>query len=266
MKLSYGQTDTSFLGRAIQHSGTQMNEHGLARSIPEPIKREVRQRSGFGCVVCGLGIIQYEHVDPEYVDANKHDPDKITLLCPQCHAKVTAGFWSKDKIKNAMLDPASKKLGYAREEFDFFIGHPILQFGGISLSNCPTPIEVRGHPLFKIEPPEEEGGPFRLSGIFCDSNGNASLQIIENEWFASSNNWDVEVSGKTIKIREAKGKIHLSLVVEPPNKLIVDRLDMTLGGIEFKANGDSLSVKHPNGLVTVLTGCVSDNGKVGISF
>jgi hypothetical protein len=243
-----------------------MNKHGLARTIPAAIKREVRQRCGFGCVVCGLGVIQYEHVDPEYNDALKHEADKIALLCPQCHAKVTTGFWSKDKVKQAMNNPACKKSGFSKEVFDFSGGHPTLQFGGMSLSNCPIPIQVVGKPLFKIEPPEEEGAPFRLSGFFCDSTGEVTLEIIENEWLASSSSWDVEVSGGAIIIREAHRNIHLKLVTEPPNKLIVDRLNMNLGGLGFEANGDFLRVKFPNGGVSEFTGCGSDNCNVGMSF
>jgi hypothetical protein len=242
------------------------NKHGLARTISSAVKREVRQRCGFGCVVCGLGIIQYEHVDPEFNDAQQHDSDKITLLCPQCHAKVTTSFWSKQKIKQAMIAPICKKSGFTKEVFDFSSGHPLLQFGGVCLSNCPIPITVAGSPLFKIEPPEKVGEPFRLSGIFCDANGNVTLKIIENEWVASADSWDVEVAGGTITIREAHRKIHLKLVVEPPNKLIVDRLNMILGGLGFEANRNFLRVTYPNGRVAEFTGCVADNCPVGISF
>jgi Zn ribbon nucleic-acid-binding protein len=245
---------------------TTINKHGLSRAIPANVKRKVRQRCGFGCVICGLGIIQYEHVDPEYKDAQQHDADKIALLCPQCHAKVTTKFWSKEKIKQALNDPACKKTGFTKEEFDFSIGHPLLQFGGMSISNCPIPIEVGGNPLFKIEPPEAEGGPFRLSGIFCNANNEVTLKIIENEWIASANSWDVDVAGGAIVIREARGKIHLKLSVEPPNKLIVDRLDMNLGGLGFEANSDFLKVKYPGGQVHEFIGCGSDNCPVGMSF
>ena len=243
-----------------------MNKHGLSRKIPSDVKREVRQHCGFGCVVCGLGIVQYEHVDPEFHEAQQHESENIALLCPQCHAKVTTGFWSKEKIKQAMADPICKKQGSTKEVFDFCGGHPTLQFGGMSLSNCPIPIEVAGRPLFKIEKPEVEGGPFRLSGFFCDSEGDVTLQIVENEWIASSNNWDVEVSGGVIIIREAHRKIHLRLKVDPPNKLIVDRLDMNLCGLGFEANGDVLKVKFPNGGVNEFTRCGADNCRVGMSF
>lgn len=243
-----------------------MNKHGLSRDIRSDVKRNVRQRCGFGCVVCGLGIIQYEHIDPEFHEAQQHEPEKIALLCPQCHAKVTTRFWSKEKIKIAMSNPKCKSQGFTKEVFDFCGGHPILQFGGMTLKNCPIPIEVGGLPLFKIEKPEVNGGPFRLSGIFCDNNGNQTLQIVENEWVASTNNWDVEVSGGSIVIREAHKKIHLRLKVEPPNKLIVERLSMSLKGLKFDANGDYLKVKFPNGGINEFTACGTDNCRVGMSF
>lgn len=42
------------------------NQHGLSRNISEDIKQEVRKKSGFGCIICGLGIYEYEHIDPEF--------------------------------------------------------------------------------------------------------------------------------------------------------------------------------------------------------
>jgi hypothetical protein len=242
------------------------NKYGLDRDIPPDIKRTVRQRCGFGCVVCGLGIFEYEHVDPEFSEAKEHNAEKIALLCSQCHSKVTRGYWSKEKIQKAMHNPLCRQEGYAKEVFDFCEGYPSLQFGGSLLSNCPIPIQVSGQPLFKIEKPEQEGGPFRLSGIFCDAKGKNTLQIIENEWIASSDNWDVEVSGGAITIREAPRKIHLRLTVEPPQKLVVERLDMMLNDMKFEANGNFLRVRFPGGEVHDLTGCISDGCLIGMGF
>jgi hypothetical protein len=208
----------------------------------------------------------YEHVVPEFNDAKEHDPTKMTLLCPQCHAKVTTGFWSKEKVHAAMKSPKSKSQGFSKEVFDLGNGHPVLQFGGASLRNCPVPIEVGGLPLFKIEGPEEVGAPFRLSGFFCDSTGKVSLQIIENEWLASSNNWDVDVGGGTITIREDRGNIHLRLLADPPDKLIIDRLNMTLNGRTFEANGNFLRVGMAGGGAMEFTSCIADNCAVGMAF
>lgn len=242
------------------------NKHGLSRTIPSGVKRSIRQQCGFGCVICGSGIIQYEHVSPEFHEATEHDPTKMTLLCPQCHAKVTTGFWSKEKVLKAMESPMCKTQGFSKELFDIGHGHPSLQFGGTLLANCPVPVQVQGMPLFKIEPPEEKTAPFLLSGIFCDSKGTMSVQLIKNEWLAYNSNWDVEVAGGAIIIREGKGNIHLKLVASPPGTIIVERLNMFLNGILFEANGDFLRVKYANGSVVEFTSCIVDNCRVGMAF
>ncbi len=242
------------------------NAYGLSRDIPSDIKRVVRQKCGFGCVVCGLGIVQYEHVAPEFKDAREHDPNAIALLCPQCHAKVTTGMWSKARVKLAMRSPKCLQQGYSREFFDIVDDHPSLQFGGMLLKNCPTPIQVGDHPLFSIKQPEFEGEPFRFSGLFTDSDGHVTLSIEDNEWKATTRSWDVEVKGNSITIREKARKIHLILKVNPPKEIIVDRLDMALAGLRFEANGDFLRVHFPNGGVNEFTSCISDNCMIGMSF
>lgn len=243
-----------------------LNKYGLSRDIPEPVKRIVRQNCGFGCVICGSSIIEYEHVEPDFSESRVHDPNHITLLCPQCHSKVTTGFWSKEKVKEAMLNPRSKQLGYSNEIFDFGVTHPAIIFGGATLTCCQIPIEVRGQPLFKIEEPEVEKAPFRLTGFFLDSKGNPSLKIINNEWFANSSNWDVEASGGAIIIREGKGKISLKIVAKPPKGLIIEKLDMHLYGIQFIADENILTVKYPGGAAMSFQGCLFSDSRVGMSF
>jgi hypothetical protein len=165
-----------------------------------------------------------------------------------------------------MRNPKCKQVGYAREFFDFSEGHPALQFGGMLLRNCPTPIEVGGHALFKIKPPEFPGEPFLFSGLFTDSTGNVSLEIEDNEWKAYSNSWDVEVQGPTIKIREAQRVVHLVLTINQPDTIVVEKLDMSLGGLRFQADGNFLRVIFPNGSVSEFTSCISDDCMVGMSF
>jgi hypothetical protein len=243
-----------------------VNVYGLSRTIPAEVKRLVRQRCGFGCVICGLGIVQYEHVDPEFKDARTHDPDCIALLCPQCHAKVTTRMWSKARVKLAMRSPKCKQVGYTREFFDFIEDHPMIRFGGVLLRNCPTPIQVAGYPLFSIKPPESPDAPFLLSGMFTDANGNVSLVIEDNEWQAFTTAWDIEVQGQSITIRERHRAVHLVLRVNPPRELIVEKLSMSLGGIGFEANGDFLRVRYPNGGVNDFTSCIVDGSQVGLAL
>lgn len=68
------------------------NKHGFSRYIPQETKLEIRRRSKFGCVVCRCAFYQYEHIIPEYHDADEHNPDNMCLLCGHCHDKVTRGI------------------------------------------------------------------------------------------------------------------------------------------------------------------------------
>ncbi len=242
------------------------NAFGLKREIPAATKRLIRQRCGFGCVICGLGIVQYEHVDPEFKNAKEHDPEAMALLCPGCHNKVTTGMWSKSRVKLAMRNPKCLEVGYSREFFDSFQNHPALRFGGVLLKNCQTPIQVGGYPLISIKPPEGPGAPFLFSGTFTDSKGEVTLVIEDNEWKAYTRSWDVQVLGPRITIREGHRKIHLVLKANPPDELVVERLSMLLAGMKFEANGDLLRVTMPNGVQNDFTYCVADNCQVGMAF
>jgi hypothetical protein len=171
-----------------------MNKYGLDRKIPSEVKRQVRQACGFGCVLCGGSIVEYEHWNPAYAESRSHEASGITLLCPTCHAKSTRGYLSKDAIIAAVKDPSCLRSGFTSEVFDMGSDHPVIVFGGVTLRQCPIPVEVKGIPLFNIERPEVANGPFRLSATFHNSGGVPSLRIVENEWHALVGNWDVETT------------------------------------------------------------------------
>jgi hypothetical protein len=248
------------MNEQVKQSGK--NKYGLSRKIPPHIKREVRKRCGFGCIICGCGLIQYEHVDPEFHEAKSHDPESIVTLCPTCHASVTSKFWSKERVKRHAMEPACLKEGFLKHVFDFYSdGHPSVQFGGALLKNCPTPMEIFGTPLLKIKPPECDGGPFLLSGTFCDKSGSPTLKIIDNEWVAYADSWDVEVSAGGITVRNGPRDIVLRLRVEPPHTLVVERLKMTYGFINIDVTGDELIIN-----TNTFTGCIMDGCAVGFSL
>lgn len=94
------------------------NIHGLNRDPSPNVKYAIRKDDFFGCVHCGLGIYEYEHIDPEFKDAEKHDPKKMALLCPTEHAKVTRQFTSKETVWKWKKDPWSKRHGHCHDKFD----------------------------------------------------------------------------------------------------------------------------------------------------
>jgi hypothetical protein len=245
---------------------TQKNQYGLSRDIPADVKRAVRQACGYGCVICGSAIIEYEHVEPTFSEAREHDARAITLLCPQCHAKVTRGFLSKQAVQGAMREPRCMDQGFANEFFDIGRTHPRLVFAGMTIEETQIPIQVSGEALFQVQQAEEKGGPFRLDGTFHNSRGELSLQIIENEWREMVANWDAEAVGGVITIRDDPRHVSLMLRAEPPDTLIVEQLDMFLSGYRFLGNPDQLTVVFPGGGRTSFTRCLASHCHVGLAL
>src|SRR5205823_2451934 len=126
------------------------------------VKRFIRRRCGFGCVVCGHAVFQYEHVDPPFSDAKIHDPSRITLLCGTCHDRVTRGLLSKSSVKANDQSPKCKSAGYSWGAFDVGTALPKMQLGTIYSEDVPVALRMFGETVFGAEPPEEPGGPFRL--------------------------------------------------------------------------------------------------------
>ena len=216
-------------GELEGESMTEVNKLGLSRHIPDSIRRESRQACGFGCVACGASIVEYEHIDPEFSEAVQHDPAAIALLCHSCHGNVTRKFWSKEKIKAARQSPRCKQTGFSWGAFDLGDQQPFIKFAGILLRKCPIPITVAGTPVFSIRSPEVLGGPFRLSAMFQDAKGTPVLRIVDNEWQAIAQPWDLEFSGGKIIIRQQAGMQCLVLRAEPPDGIAIERLQMKVG-------------------------------------
>ena len=242
------------------------NQFGLSRSIPEDIKRQVRQRCGYGCVLCGGAIVEYEHVRPEFAKARVHNPQGIALLCPTCHAKKTRNFLSTKRVLEAMERPAAKERGFAFSDLEDHKTHPYIILGGMILRNCPTPVEVRGIPLIRIENAEIDHGPYQISASFFDQSGMPSLLIHRNEWQVSSNAWDVEAVGGRITVRTGQGEVALRLLLDPGEGVIVETIKMYCGGYLFEANRGILEVISPGGGRMSFTQCLADNCAVGLSL
>ncbi len=243
----------------------KFNKHGLSRYIPAEIRREIRQRCGFGCVICGAGIVQYEHVNLEFKDATEHAVKAMTLLCPSCHFKVTTGMGSKKSVELAMLEPCALKKGFSNDFFDFGNNLPEIVLGGATFIGGNIPIQIHGFPLMRIDPPETAGGPFLLSANFFDSRGKNSLNIIKNEWRAKSDNWDVEIVGNELTIREKIRRVHLKFRVNPPKKIIISYLYTNLGPFWVYADEskDTCSIMNPlNGRGMTFENLTFEGGRI----
>lgn len=243
------------------------NKYGLKRTIPAAVKRQVRQRCGFGCVNCGSAVYQYEHLEPTFSNAKEHNPNNIVLLCGGCHDRVTRKLLSKETVKIRSQNPICKTKGFSFGPFDIGLNVPKVTIGTLVCTNVDSLIEIHGESIFSVKPPEVDGGPYRINAYLADNEGNEILRIVENEWITSTSNWDVEVIGSRITIRKKIGDISLIIRTEPPHNLIIERLEMLHRGIkvEGRENKD-LTFYTNNGMTLKSTGMNLEGCRVGVQF
>ena len=242
------------------------NQYGLSRDIPEPIKREVRRRCGYGCVICGVAIVEYEHVRPDFSKARGHDPDGIALLCPYCHSKKTRNFLSPRRVLEAMESPKAIENGFASSDLESSTKHPYVVFAGMTLRNCRTPVEIRGFPLLRVEGSEVANSPILLSASFFDQRGRPSLFIRRNEWQVLAGAWDVEAVGGKVTVRSGPGQVALKLAFDPGEGVIVERIQMYCGGYFIEGDQGQLVITNTSGGKNTFTGCIVDHCAVGLSL
>lgn len=208
--------------------GSVVNVHGLGRNIPVAVKQEVRSRCKFGCVMCRSGFYQYEHIDP-YASVAEHDPDRICCLCAACHDRVTRGQLSKAAVQAAYLSvwrSAPEAVVAPSGPLDFYSSNAHLVIGGLRYSPLISSLLVyHGQELFRVEP-GVNGTPGSISALFFDDLGNPIFRLIENEWVGEPTNWDIEVVGPRLRVRNPNGRVVLALRLEPPGTVVVECLDM----------------------------------------
>ena len=233
---------------------SKVNKHGCPRAIPADVKREVRRRAGFGCVVCGSAFAQYHHFDPKFEDARSHDPNGIVYLCPTHHEEADEGRLSVESVRHFASNPAALQLGFSFGVFDMRCERPVLHVGKLTGINCRNFFRIDGRPILWINPPETTGGPFLLNADLVDSKGTPILKIVDNEWEAYVGKFDVVTVGKRISIYEKKRGIDLVIRTEPPENFYIDRIDMDINGYRIVCDGQNVTVSPPSRRGSVTSG------------
>ncbi|WP_088260240.1 SEC-C metal-binding domain-containing protein [Fimbriiglobus ruber] len=214
------------------------NKHGLTRAIPEHIKKQIRQDAGYGCVVCGDAIYEYEHIDPEFTEATSHESSRMTILCGRCHGSVTKKIWSKDKIWQAKMRPKCKEVGWSQFELDLCKKF-VVEFGSGFFINPIAILIIDGIQVLSIGPPESQKSPPTISAVFCDRDGKEVASIVRNEWRGAADAFDIECKGNKFKIRSEKRQIDLVITFIPPRGVRIDSIDMLFRGVKIRGRQGS---------------------------
>lgn len=225
---------------------TQYNKHGVSRNIPEPIKREVRQRCGFGCVNCGSPIYDYEHWNPPFEDLKDcHKAEGIALCCPMCHRKK-GGLISNEEYENNIRNPYSMRIGSVKTKWS--AGKEIdVQLGNVICKNGTRIFTFNNNVILGFLPSKDENCPPLLQCVFHDRNGQPTFMIVGNQIIGNTNSWDL--TSKSINgggwewcVRSAKGKIDLLLEILPPNKVFIKQLNLVMGFVSLVANKNGCGI------------------------
>lgn len=231
-----------------------------SRNIPLPIQREVRQRCGFGCVICGLPLYEYEHME-EWAVVKRHVADEITLLCDQHHREKTGGLLPVEVVKAANKAPFNLKEGNSKPYNLHFAGtEATIEIGSNSFTckdngygTAMVPVSVDGTPLIGLILAD---GHLLLNLVVFDECNAPVLHIKNNQLIYSTSPWDIQLVGKKLTIREAHRKILFEIEFFPPNRVVINRGRLLRNGVEILIRPSNILVTNNS---TLLRDCHAHN-------
>ena len=218
------------------------------RNVPLPIQREVRQRCGFGCVVCGLPLYEYEHME-EWASVQRHVAGEITLLCDQHHREKTGGLLPKEVVREWDADPFNFREDVRKPYNLHFLGRTAeIVIGGNSFTcedagygTFMVPISVDGVPLLGFVLGD---GHLLLNLVVFDEFNVPILHIKDNQLFQSTLPWDIQLVGTTLTIREAHRQILLEIKFCPPNRVVIQRGRFLRNGVEILVRPEHILITN----------------------
>jgi hypothetical protein len=193
-------------------------------------------------------VVQYHHFSPPFAEAKDHLASGITLLCGRCHQKVHQAGEAEIASRNAA--PFCKVNGYtqdflfiSKDEVRFQTGRPLFKMKMVVM--CDEEM------LIGFAPPEQAGGPLRLFARVTDDEGNDILQIVDNEWRAGIEMFDVDTSYGVLLIRKNFGDVVLRMV-DRDGQIELDRLNMAYKGFKVSIENEKLTLTNPKGATSHL--------------
>ncbi|TCP66288.1 HNH endonuclease [Sphingomonas sp. PP-CE-1G-424] len=184
--------------------------------IPEGVKREVRQRCRFGCVICGMPVYHYDHVI-EHAVVREHAAENLTLLCPNHHDAKTRGRLAVEAVQEHNAAPfnlnrkntAGLDIGRARElRLEFGTNWYETDTPAENIAKSVVVVNNRTYLAF-----DREDGWLTASAIVTDLNGTELLTVVRGELVASTALWDITYVGSRLTARQTGGGIILDLTL-----------------------------------------------------
>jgi hypothetical protein len=199
--------------------------------------RAVRQRCGYGCVICGIPLYEYDHL-LGWANVQRHEVDEITLLCDRHHREKTNGLLPNEVVEEANKEPFNLRNGvttpyalhYSGNKFEFQLGPLFFGDDDIPPDAVFQAVRIDGAPILAVQ---FEDGHYLLHMNLFDSANRHVVRIVENELVMNLSSWDIEFVGRTLTVREGHGNILMEIEFDAPNRVRVKRGRFLRNGAEL---------------------------------
>jgi hypothetical protein len=206
--------------------------------IPAEVAREVRQRCGFGCVLCGMPLYEYEHM-LEWANVKRHVAEEMTLLCRQHHGERTDKLLPIEAVQAANADPYNRRTGISKNVFLHYSGKDLklrvanssFEYRGLQDGAMVAPLVIDNQPIvaFRVDQ-----GHLLLSFTAFDEVNRPIIQVNDNELvYDAAARWDIEWVGQKLVFRDGRRRILLQLRFSPPNEISITKGRILRNGIEI---------------------------------
>jgi hypothetical protein len=220
------------------------------RSIPRDVKRAVRQRCGFGCVVCGLPLYQYDHMEG-WARVQRHRADEITLLCHHHHGAKGGGLLPDAAVREANAEPFNLRAGvssplhlyYSGSSCEGVIGGNRFYSSNLGNGEVLIPVIIDGDELFKFR---FEDGQLLLTLVALNGFNQGVVWIEDNELVQSAAPWDIELVGQRLIVRAAQRVILVDITFDVPSRVAINRGFFLYNGVQM--------IVRPNGVLVANNG------------
>ena len=209
--------------------------------IPASLRRQIRTEAGFGCVFCGMPIIEYHHIIPHAI-VQKHEAENLVALCGNHHNSFHNKLIPEKEVYFRKQNPFN--LTQDDVKGNFWLGSYEslkLVLGSCTFIDTPKIFVVNDFPLIEIK--KDECGRPLLNVKFFDEKDVLIAEIVDNEWIVKRKTdkvWDLQWSQGELKINSASRKIHLTFVVDAIKNTVELKANLYYKNVLIKINSKSI--------------------------
>lgn len=234
--------------------------------IKEAIKREIRQRCGFGCVICGFPIYEYDHM-LGWANVKRHVASEITLLCDTHHTAKSSKLMPAFIVEEANRSPYNLRQNFSTPSILYYSGKKaIIKMGRsnfiITDNDDGVIFETIKINEFTMIQVKLEDNHFLLSMTLLDKKNIPVFIIEDNMMKYSVGSWDINFVGRNLTIRKKSRDIFLDINFETPNIINFRRGNFYFRGNKFTVTKEGLKINDKfNNIINIGT---IENSRIGI--